>query len=126
MRDNKNYAIYCRVGTYEQARGRGTKVVCYARSTMKNQIEKQMQDLKEYCKEKGYEVLDVKKDKCSGKRKFRFGLRRALKNKNAEAIVVKSMNVISRVPKVATFLITLIYGKKKFLIAADMDKVVNP
>lgn len=125
MRDKMRYAIYCRVGSYEQLRGEGTKVVCYARSTVKKQLNRQVEALQNYCNKKGYQVIAVKKEKCKGRLRFRFGLRSALKVRDAEAIVVESMSKISRVPKIAIKLMELIYGKKKFLIAADVDKVIH-
>lgn len=125
MRDKMKYAVYCRVGSYEQLRGEGLKVVCYVRSTVKKQMNRQVKALQDYCNQKGYQVVAIKKDRCKGRLRFRFGLKSALKVSDAEAIVVESMSRISRVPQIAIKLIDLIYGKKKFLISSDVDKVIH-
>lgn len=125
MRDKMRCAVYCRVGSYEQLRGKGLKVVCYVRSTVKKQMNRQVEALQRYCDEKGYEVVAVEKESCKGRLRFRFGLRSAIKFRGADAIVVESMSKISREPQVAMKLMEDIYGNKKFLIAADVDKVIH-
>ena len=54
MRDKMKYEVYCRVGSYEQLRGEGLKVVCYVRSTVKKQMNRQVKALQDYCNQKGY------------------------------------------------------------------------
>lgn len=125
MLDKMRCVVYCRVGNYEQLRGKGLKVVCYARSTEKKQMNRQVEALLRYCDEKGYEVIAVKKESCKGRLRFRFGLKSAIKFQGADAIVVESMSKISRVPQIAIKLMDLIYEEKKFLIAADVDKVIH-
>ena len=119
------FAIYCRVGTYEQLKCAGLKVVIYARSSTRKELKRQIRKLVNYCEKNRFEIVAIKAEVGKGKSHFRFPLNSAMKNKDAEAMVVTELSRFSRDIPSGLQLLSRVYENNKFLIGADCDKVID-
>ncbi len=121
-----NIFSYCRVGKYEQLLCEGLRVVIYARNSCNaKQLEKQVRTITDFCQNNDLEVVALQQEIGSGKRFFRFPLQRAIRNKEAEAIVVSDVSRISRKQNVSARFISKIYKRNKFLISAEYGDVIS-
>lgn len=119
------YAIYCRVGTYEQLKCAGLKVVIYARSSNRKELKRQIRKLVNYCEKNRFEIVAIKAEVSRGKKYFRFPLNSAMKNKDAEAMVVTELSRFSRDMLLGLKLLDQVYDNNKFLIGADCDEIID-
>lgn len=119
------YRIYCRVGTYEQVKCEGLKVVIYARSSNRKELKRQIRKLVNYCEKNRFEIVAVKSEVGRGKYYFRTPLNVAISNKDAEAIVITDLSRFSRNIPLSLQLLSRVYDNNKFLISADCDKVID-
>ncbi len=120
-----NSASYCRVGTYEQLKCEGLKVVIYARNSNRKGLDEQVRKLVNYCEDNRFKIVAIKKEIGRGRKYFRFPLKSALRNKNAEAIVVTDLSRFSRNLVLSMQLLNRVYENNKFLISADCDEIIN-
>ena len=118
-------AIYCRVGTYEQLKCAGLKVVIYARSSNRKELKRQIRKLVNYCEKNRFEIVAIKSEVGRGKCYFRTPLNIAISNKEAEAIVITDLSRFSRNIPLGLQLLSRVYDNNKFLIGADCDKVID-
>lgn len=118
-------AIYCRVGTYEQLRCAGLKVVIYARSSNRKELKRQIRKLVNYCEKNHFEIVAIKVEVGRGKKYFRFPLNSAMKNGDAEAMVVTDLSRFSRNMPLSMQLLSCVYENNKFLISADCDEIID-
>lgn len=118
-------AMYCRVGTYEQLKCAGLKVVIYARSSNRKELKRQIRKLVNYCEKNRFEIVAIKAEVSRGKRYFRFPLNSAMKNKDAEAMVVTELSRFSRNMPVGMQLLSRVYENNKILISADSDDIID-
>lgn len=119
------YAIYCRVGTYEQLKCAGLKVVIYARSSTRKELKRQIKQLVNYCEKNRFEIVAIKAEVGKGKSHFRSPLNSAMKNKDAEAMGVTELSRFSRDIPLGLQLLSRVYENNKFLIGADCDRVID-
>lgn len=119
------YGIYCRVGTYEQMKCAGLKVVIYARSSTRKEVKRQIKKLVDYCEKNRFEIVAIKAEVGRGKSYCRFPLNSAMKNKDAEAIVVTELSRFSRDIPLGLQLLSRVYENNKFLIGADCDEIID-
>lgn len=119
------YGIYCRVGTYEQVKCEGLKVVIYARSSNRKELKRQIKKLVNYCEKNRFEIVAVKAEVSRGKKYFRFPLNSAMKNKDAEAMVITDLSRFSRDIPLGLQLLSRVYENNKFLIGADCDEIID-
>lgn len=125
MRDNKVKAMmYMRVGNVEQLVVKGTEVACYARSTSKKQMAKQIERLKNYCEKKGYDVKMTVSEKCKGRNFFRFKLNYLIRKRMPEVIVMDDVSRLSRNVLTANKYINKIRSRGKVLVFAEIDEIV--
>ena len=120
-----NCAIYCRVGKYEQLKCEGLKVVIYARSSNRKELEKQIRKLVKYCEDNRFNIVAIKAEIGRGKQYFRFPLSSAMKNRDAEAMVVTELSRFSRDIPLSMQLLSQVYKNGKFLIGADCDEIID-
>ena len=118
-------AIYCRVGTYEQLKCAGLKVVIYARSSKHKELKRQIRKLVDYCEKNNFEIVAVKSEVCNGKKYFRAPLNAAISDKDAEAIVITDLSRFSRNLSLGLQLLSRVYDNNKFLIGADCDEIID-
>lgn len=119
------FAMYCRVGTYEQMKCAGLKVVIYARSSTRKELKRQIRKLVNYCKKNRFEIVAIKAEVSRGKKYFRFPLNSAMKNKDAEAMVVTELSRFSRDMLLGLKLLDKVYDNNKFLIGAECDEIIE-
>lgn len=119
------YAIYCRVGTYEQLKCAGLKVVIYARSSNRKELKSQIRKLVNYCEKNRFEIVAVKSEVGRGKCYFRTPLNIAIANKEAKAIVITDLSRFSRNIPLSLQLLSRVYDNNKFLIGADCDEIID-
>ena len=119
------YAIYCRVGTYEQSKCAGLKVVIYARSSNRKELKRQIKKLVDYCEKNRFEIVAIKAEVGRGKSYFRTPLNIAISNKDAEAIVITDLSRFSRNLSLGLQLLSRVYDNNKFLIGADCDEIID-
>ena len=119
------YAIYCRVGTYEQSKCAGLKVVIYARSSNRKELKRQIKKLVDYCEKNRFEIVAIKAEVGRGKSYFRTPLNIAISNKDAEAIVITDLSRFSRNIPLSLQLLSRVYDNNKFLIGADCDEIID-
>lgn len=118
-------AIYCRVGTYEQLKCEGLKVVIYARSSNRKELKRQIKKLVNYCEKNRFKIVAIKAEIGRGKSYFRVPLNSAMKNKDAEAMVVTELSRFSRDIPLSMQLLSCVYENNKFLISADTDDIID-
>lgn len=118
-------AIYCRVGTYEQLKCAGLKVVIYARSSNRKELKRQIRKLVNYCEKNRFEIVAVKSEVGRGKCYFRTPLNIAIANKEAKAIVITDLSRFSRNIPLSLQLLSRVYDNNKFLIGADCDEIID-
>ena len=116
--------IYCRVGTYEQMKGAGLRVVIYARSSTRKELKSQVRKLVDYCERNRFVIVAIKTEVGNGKSHFRTPLNSVMKNKEAQAMVITELSRFSRDMPLGLQLLRRVYENNKFLISADADKVI--
>ncbi len=119
------YGVYCRVGTYEQVKCEGLKVVIYARSSNRKELKRQIRKLVDYCEKNRFEIVAIKAEVGRGKSHCRFSLNSAIKNKDAEAMVITDLSRFSRDIPLGLQLLSRVYENNKFLIGADCDEIID-
>ena len=120
-----NCAVYCRVGTYKKLKCAGLKVVIYARSSTRKELERQIRKLVNYCEKNRFEIVAIKAEVSRGKKYFRFPLKSAMKNRDAEAMVVTELSRFSRDMPLGLQFLSRVYENDKFLISADCDDIID-
>ena len=121
-----NFAMYCRVGNYNQRMCEGLKVAVYVRNSCNAEtLKRQLQEITDYCKRNGFKIVTVQKEAGKGKRFFRFPLLRAIQNKDSEAIVVRNISSISRKIDMAKKIVSKIYKHNKFLISTECESAIT-
>lgn len=118
-------ATYYRVGSHQQLMRKGLKVVCYARSKTRKELDEQVKKLREYCERERFEIIDVQQELCEGRSDHRLPLYFAIKNKKADAIVVTDFSKISRDMEFAIEVMGMVNKHNKFLINATVGTVVE-
>lgn len=118
--------MYCRVGNYKQRMCESLKVAVYVRNSCDAEtLKRQLQEITDYCKRNGFEIVTVQKEAGKGKRFFRLPLLRTIQNKDSEAIVVRDISSISRKIDVAKKIVSKIYKHNKFLISTECESAIT-
>lgn len=118
-------ATYCRVGSHQQLMCNGLKVVCYARSKTRKELDEQVKKLREYCENEQFEIIDVQQELCKERSDHRLLLYFAIKNKEADAIVVTEFSKISRDMEFAIKVMGMVNKYNKFLINATVGNIIE-
>ncbi len=120
-----NVAVYYRSGSHQQLMCKGLKVVCYARSKTRKELDEQVKKLRAFCEREQFEIIDVQQERCNGRSDHRLPLYFAIKNKKADAIVVTDFSKISRDMEFAIEVMGMVNKHNKVLINATVGTVIE-